>query len=220
MSAARQAAEAAFAAPELRPPQPGEVQITVRRARGAEIPQSEPGLKPERQATPCSSDAPLAAKGPRVFRIETLQTPRSQEAPAAVNTLAHEDALRDHPPKPPTTSKRRRRATHMQPGPVLHVVHTLAVRSEPEPEPEPTRPRLDLMAAELAQIGKVLDQAKHAESLQFIAPGFGRVWDRLGRRVQQLQHDIHMQTRRGDEQLQQYLSMRLTLQEIQRQNYI
>jgi hypothetical protein len=82
---------------------------------------------------------------------------------------------------------------------LTHVVHALAVRGEPEPEPEQARPRLDLMAAELVQIGKVLDQAKRAESLQFIAPGFGREWDRLGRRVEQIQHDIHMQTRRGDE---------------------
>jgi hypothetical protein len=201
MSAARQAAEAAFAAPELRSPQAVEVQVTVRRARAAEIPQSEPELNPERQATQGSPGMPMPAKGSRVFRVKGAQTPRAQEAPAAVNALLHEDALRDRSPMPRTTSQKRRMANHMRPGPVLHVVHALAVRSEPEPEPEPeqARPRLDLMAAELVQIGKVLDQAKRAESLQFIAPGFGREWDRLGRRVEQIQHDIHMQTRRGDE---------------------
>jgi hypothetical protein len=191
MSAARLAAEAAFAAPALRPPQPVEVQITLRRARGAEVPPFEPELQPKSRASQTSADTPSAAKAPRVFRVETAQTPRSQETAPAGNGLPHEDALRDRSLKPQTTSQKRRKAKHMQPGPVLHVVHTLAVPGEAEQ----ARPRLDLMAAELVRIGKVLDEAKRAESLRFVPSGFSLEWERLWCRAENIHQYIKTQWR-------------------------
>jgi hypothetical protein len=183
MSAARQAAEAAFATPELRPPPTLEVQITVRRTREAPAPKLE---------TPQSSpDAPSVSRGSRVFRIESAQTAGLPEAVSATNALLHEESLRNHGPSPRTAAPLSRAVDNRRPGPVLHLVQTLDAPSEPEQ----TRPRLDLLAAELARVGTVLDEIKQAQSLKFVANPFAREWERLWRVAAEIRQDIKTQWR-------------------------
>jgi hypothetical protein len=199
-SAARLAAEAAFAAPEFRAEEQQAVPITTRQVRWTDAPghaegpepdqqqQSQQDQAPEANPQPFESDpnTPPAARAPRVFRVETTPKPPSDDALAAATALPSEDALQNRGGTSPFAPKTRRKASHRQPGPVVHVVHAPAVQNEAEED----RPRLDLMRAELARIAAVLDEAKRAESLQFVAPNFAWEWERIWRKGEGICRDI------------------------------
>ncbi len=191
-SAARLAAEAAFAAPDLRPEEAPVVPITTRQVRWTDAATPAEGPAPDQQQQSQQDQAPEAnrqplenepntppvARAPRVFRIEATPKPPSDDAPAAATASPSADPLQGLGAASPFPPRTRRKASHRQPGPVVHVVHAPVVQNEPEGE----RPRLDLMRAELARIGAVLDEAKLAESLQFVAPNFAWEWERIWRK--------------------------------------
>jgi hypothetical protein len=196
MSAARLAAEAAFAAPEFRAEQPPLVPITTRQMRWTDAPGLAPVPEPENEQTPAPKAQPLAvesdpnappqARAPRVFRIETAPKLPSNDALAAAAATPPADPWPGRGPTAHPGPRSRRKASHRQPGPVLHVVHPPAVPSEPEAP----RPRLDLLRAELANIGTVLDEAQRASSLQFVATNVSGEWERIWRKGEGIYLDI------------------------------
>jgi hypothetical protein len=170
MSAARLAAEAAFAAPLFSaPPASAPAQVTVRRARGPGLATAVADDVDTSSAGPSDSST---AKGPRVFRIDA--------APSAVTLVADDlptptawqgdDAVVSRP-----TSRLRRTATDKRPGPVLHVVHTLPSRQVTSLQP------LGALTTQLALLEPVLADIQHAQAFQFVDNSQASEWQRLGR---------------------------------------
>ena len=165
ISAARLAAEAAFAAPALfQPTRPTTAHVTVRRARlgplsvpawaGEVLPSVEP-----------------QGKAPRVFRLDAVHaTAPTPAAPAAAAAAANST--------PPAGIRRRRRvATDKLPGQVLHVIH-IPTR-QPEPVPAVAAARPGMLSAELARVAPVLQAIQRAQSFVFIDDSFEQQWERL-----------------------------------------
>ena len=187
VSAARLAAEAAFAAPTFQPTAHTPALVTVRRARLGMVARQADGddARPTSGTPPSShpasddrSFADVMGKAPRVFRLETARS--ASTAPAAVATL-------------PVVAKRQRRtAPDKRPGQVLHVVHM-----QPQPPQPPmattaaARP-LTLLAA-LARVAPVLDAIQHAQSFSLLDERFEQAWQRLLKQADQLLAQLRSQ---------------------------
>jgi len=192
MSAARQAAEAAFAAPRLHPAPPTQAQVTVRRDRLAAG--AAPGAEPAAADNAGPATEP-AGKSPRVFRVELARAPQPVEtAPAALAPLPAR-------PRPPAAATRnggpavvaaagqpRRIATDRRPGPVLHVVHA-ARPALPQRAAEQAAPEMHTLVAELARVGQVLQSIGDVQALRFIDDRFADAWNRLSRTAD----DLHVE---------------------------
>ena len=212
-SAARLAAEAAFAAPVFNAAPTAQTQITIRRTRAAE---------PFRRAqtdgdtTPAS---PMTRQGPRVFRVQAAQTvqpaqpanlPASFEGRSLADMRSGDHAdIQTVPPTRCMTASRR-------PGPVVHLVHPVSNRCEPDqgnehvPEVEPeieteinahkAQPQWAALTAELARIGLVLEQIKRAQSFKLIDDEFAdhitREWGQISCSTEGLRLEIENQLRR------------------------
>ena len=156
-SAARLAAEAAFAAPD-KLPEIGSTpaQVTVRRAKLAVWARPVP-----------AADAPPAAelvgKAPRVFRLQAAQAPAPAPAPAGVSPL------------PAAARRQRRVAADKRPGQVLHVVH---IQTRPA-EVAAVAARSAALAVELARLAPVREAIQRAQSFCFIDERVEQKWQRL-----------------------------------------
>lgn len=173
-SAARLAAEAAFALPETSawPQQPA--QVSVRRARFASLVQPP---SPEGEDGPTTE---LAIKGSRVFRVE------AEAAAPVVNTL--DPAL---PPAPsPAHPTERRIASDKRPGPVSHVVHALPER---QPEAATLQRRLGLLWGDLQGVMPDLGLIAHAQAFSLVDEHLTDEWLHLSEQVDALHAQIQNQ---------------------------
>jgi hypothetical protein len=184
MSAARLAAEAAFAAPQYQPPPTAQAQITVRRMRPRDLP-----------SVVAASDSTAAAesqtKGPRVFRLTAAKPsplvgvqPNPSTSKQASVVDRDGDKLRPH-------SRPRRQAAYKKPGPVLHVVHTLPAR----PEPQDKVPHFDSLAAQVQHIGVLLETAKRASKFRIVETSSTQEWQRLAKIASDIRREIKTQLR-------------------------
>lgn len=158
-SAARLAAEAAFAGPTFSVIRNGQTQVTVRRARNLAR------LERPAQVSPPAAEHPVA-KGPRVFRIDSARVHTS--APTEPAPQHQPGQTTDTQALPPKT--RRRRAPEQRPGPVVRVV------------PAPA-PKSRTLVASLAQVTPILTAIEKAQSLQFIDRSFESHYQRLSRQA-------------------------------------
>lgn len=168
-SAARLAAEAAFAGPASRVIQNVQTQITLRRARS--IVRAE---QPAEVSTAVAEQP--AAKGSRVFRIDSARGHAS--VPTEQAPQARPDQKTDTPPLLPKT--RRRRAPEQRPGPVVLVVQKPAT---PRPlfatAAVPPAPTSKTLAARLDQVTPVLAAIEKAQSFHFVDSRFENQYQRL-----------------------------------------
>lgn len=158
-SAARLAAEAAFAGPTFSVIRNGQTQVTVRRARNLAR------LERPAQVSPPAAEHPVA-KGPRVFRIDSARVHTS--APTEPAPQHQPGQTTDTQALPPKT--RRRRAPEQRPGPVVRVV------------PAPA-PKSRTLVASLAQVTPILTAIEKAQLLQFIDSSFEGHYQRLSRQA-------------------------------------
>jgi hypothetical protein len=178
MSAARLAAEAAFAAPPLfstpSPTQSTSALVTVRRARGTAL---APAADEETDTAGESGHASSPVKGPRVFRVDApVLVATAADASRQPSTWQADEAVPiSSSPIWPTAPRLRRSSTHKRPGPVLHVVHALPPRQE--------LPLLPLLAltAQLARVEPVLADIRFAQALRLMDNNQASEWQRLGR---------------------------------------
>lgn len=179
MSAARLAAEAAFAPPQARSAPSNEPLVIVKRARV--LAQAGPSLVaqtagPARQAEAIED----RDKPPRVFRVHKPSDPT--ECPPA------------DPGQP--ARRRRRKPPEQRPGAVvLRVVQTPADApstraADPQGADRPDRwPRYATIEA-LAAVGPVLDAIARAQAFQFIDERYALEWERLSRKAERLREDL------------------------------
>lgn len=187
-SAARLAAEAAFAAPQVRSLPQTSAQVIVRRTRSASL-----AGKPKPEA----GDGPTietAARGARVFRVEAAPTSRSARAgiavePSPTEASTHSSSLPVHAPASPNG---RRIAADKRPGPVSHVI---LAPSEREREAEAPQPRLDLLLGELERVTPVLEFIARAQAFSLVNERIAREWLRLSRKVDKLHEQIRARVR-------------------------
>lgn len=169
MSAARRAAEAAFAGATRQPAPSRETKVIVRSARlvrRAETPQVTDGM---------SAPTQPASRAPRVFRIDGTGATFQPEVPAT------EAAPRS-----------RRVASDRRPGPVLHVVHAVP----PSPDvASMTVAQLKTVIAELALVEPVLALIQRAQAFRAIDDRFAREWLRLARRADAIQGKLRARLR-------------------------
>ena len=191
MSAARLAAEAAFAGPRSPVSEPVRALVTVRRARLA--------LPPQAAAAGAAEPAAPAAKVQRVFRIDAprepppqgpLPGPSAAEPVAAATPRAAEAAA---PAPPPAVVRRRRRADpDKRPGPVLHVVVDLP--------PPPAAPAAPLQAAQLMEaldaLDPLLQDIARAQAWRFDGSAFQAEWQRLSQQLDALRAELHAHAQR------------------------
>lgn len=169
-SAARLAAEAAFAGPTFSVIRNGQTQVTVRRARNLAR------LERPAQVSPPAAEHPVA-KGPRVFRIDSARVHTS--APTEPAPQHQPGQTTDTQALPPKT--RRRRAPEQRPGPVVRVVPAPAI-PRPTPAIAPA-PKSRTLVASLAQVTPILTAIERAQSLQFIDSSFESHYQRLSRQA-------------------------------------
>jgi hypothetical protein len=169
MSAARLAAEAAFAPAPVHdaPPLLLPAQVVVRRARGAPL-----TLAAAAATDSAGPSAASSTKGPRVFRVEAAASPiaLADDHPRWPATTNGHDGVAHMP-----TSRPRRTAADKRPGPVLHVVHALPAR----PEPAPQAQRLDELTVQLARLEPVLADIRRAQAFRLVDESCAREWQRL-----------------------------------------
>ena len=185
-SAARLAAEAAFAAPQVRSLVQPLAQVTVRRTRSASVAVEPP---------PEASDSPTiepTARGPRVFKVEAAPISPSVEAglatlPPPTEGSTHSDSLPAHAPATPSE---RRIATDKRPGPVLHVVHAPPKRQR---ESEVLQRQLELLTSGLDRVKPVLETIARAQAFSLVDERFAREWMRLSQKVDRLRAQIRAQ---------------------------
>lgn len=185
MSAARQAAEAAFAAPVQRAPQISEALVTVRKSRHAVA------MEGHAAAEVALAETESGQRTPRVFRVGPPPATDTGDAKPVSEPMLQgtprsnvETASRS-PPRP------RRRNGEKRPGPVLHVVHS-------QMEPSAARvvePRLDELMAELTAVGPVLHTTHTAGSLLLVEKRFAADWQRLAQRVDALRKELRAMLR-------------------------
>jgi hypothetical protein len=178
MSSARLAAEAAFAAPPVHAVQPGQAQITVRRAR-------TPLLAEPPAAGQGAAAAVKAAKGPRVFRVDTAVGAAALaaaplHAPASGSPVFGEAAA----PK----MRRCRAAADRRPGPVV-VVTPDAVPSTP-PAAAHMLPDSERLSAALARVTPVLQAVAQARSFRVVDECFENQWQGLFEQAGELLRQI------------------------------
>jgi hypothetical protein len=187
-SAARLAAEAAFAAPQVRSLAQPLAQVTVRRTRSASV-AVEPPLE--------ASDSPTiepTARGARVFRVEAAPISPSVEAglatlPPPTEGSTHSDSL---PAEAPAIRRPRRIATDKRPGPVSHVVHAPPKRQR---ESEVLQRQLDLLTSGLDRVKPVLETIARAQAFSLVDERFVREWMRLSQKLDRLRAQIRAQVR-------------------------
>ena len=181
MSAARLAAEAAFAAPPPPSASPEQVQVTVRRTRLtapvaelAAVDNTHPAVEPTRKA-------------PRVFTLEAAQAPRQPDALLGVQPLPlplpPAASIRSDSPAADAKARSRRIAIDKRPGPVLHVLHSVPPQTRPA---ELAPPRLATLIDELARVGPVLESIAQAQSFRFMDDRFAKEWQQLSQRADDL----------------------------------
>ncbi len=187
MSAARLAAEAAFAAPLPLSASPERVQVTVRRARlaapvaePAAVDDTRPAIEPTRKA-------------PRVFTLEAAQAPRQPDTPLGVQSLPLPPAspaasIRSDAPATGARARIRRIAVDKRPGPVLHVLQSVPRQTR---QAETTPPRLATLIDELARVGPVLESIAQAQSFRFIDDRFAMEWQQISQRADDLQMKLN-----------------------------
>lgn len=178
-SAARLAAEAAFAAPQVvvLAQQPA-AKVMVRRTRSASL-AAEPPPEPTHGAA-----IELTPKSARVFRVEAAPKAPSVEACSASSPPQAEESTLSAGSlvKAPAIPKPRRIGTDKRPGPVLHVV----APSEPTRPVEVRPPRLDWLAGELGRVTPVLEGIARAQAFTLVDERCAREWMRLSRKVDRL----------------------------------
>jgi hypothetical protein len=184
VSAARLAAEAAFASPQFNSVQNYQAQITVRRARV--VAQAE---APETQAigeTPAD-----VRKGPRIFRV--LATPTDHAV--AAESAPERERLRAVTPEPVLSKRRRRNVeSNKQPGPVVVVLHQ-------QPSPKPSKPvavapKTKAGATGLDAVDPIWAEIQKAQSFRFMDDGTGAQWQRLSQRADDLLKQLRGQRRK------------------------
>jgi hypothetical protein len=177
-SAARLAAEAAFAAPPAHsaaaaaPATDGlPALVTIKRARLAlAVPSlvNNPALPVVDTTLPTTQEAP-ANIAPRVFRVDARSGP-ADEQPAALQV---DGAAQTDP-----ASNKQRRQNHRRPGPVT--THVLpVVRAVPAPD-------LQTVRAQMAELTATLQAIQQAQALQLLDPSFDRQWQALLRQARAL----------------------------------
>lgn len=180
MSAARMAAEEAFAPPPVRGAPSNEPLVIVRRARALAVAQ------PSAAETAAPSSPAAAAQGrdkpPRVFRVNKPADPAEAPADEATASL--------------TVRRRRRKPAEQRPGAVvLHVVQPRAASPTAGPTDRqdpghPDRwPRFVTIEA-LAAVGPLLDEIARAQAFQFIDERYSLEWERLSRKADRLHQDL------------------------------
>lgn len=175
-SAARLAAEAAFAGPTFSLIQNGQTQITVRRARSF--------ARAERPAevSPAAAEQPVA-KGPRVFRIDSARVHATVSAEAALQP----PPVQITDTQPLTPKNRRRRAQEQRSGPVVLV----QVPAKP-PTATAASPALrsKILVAGLARVTPILAAIEEAQAFQFIDNRFESHYQRLSRQADLLLNQL------------------------------
>jgi hypothetical protein len=183
-SAARLAAEAAFAAPQVQPL----AQVTVRRTRSASV-----AVEPPPEASDSLTIEPTA-RSARVFRVEAAPISPSVEAglatlPPPTEGSTYSGTLPAHATEPP---RERRIATYKRPGPVLHVVHAPPERQR---ESEVLQRQLELLTSGLDRVKPVLETIARAQAFSLVDERFAREWMRLSKKVDRLRAQIRAQVR-------------------------
>lgn len=172
-SAARRAAEAAFA-PLPRKTDAPPAQVTVRRRRA--------GPAAPEPATDDRAGAPEeAARSPRVFRVDT------PVAPAAADTAAAAPAAA---PMPAPRPRSRRRSPDRRPSPVVVVVPPAE-----EPPAGALDPRLNRLGEALAPVGPVLGEIARAQAFRFDGGAVAGDWQALSQRIEALLEELRQRPR-------------------------
>ena len=174
MSAARLAAEAAFAAPTLQPTSAPVTQITVRKRRTASL-EPAPAQAQALAAVDPHAEEALSA-GPRTFRVEVVKEQGTEEAQGPAEADAADADARGW---------RSRRAHQQRPGPVTHTVLELPAR--------PVEPSVQQLKAELAEVGPVLEGIQRAQDTVFIDRVADTAWQELSSRVDALSLEVQQQ---------------------------
>lgn len=181
-SAARLAAEAAFANLPVVAQPAHPVQIIMRRSRTSSL---------VAQPAEATRDVPIietAVKRARVFRVGTASTQSSDEAVPS-------DALPASAPTPnvtsmakaATASKSRHPGADKRPGPVLRVFQT---RFD-QPAEVPSKPQLSAsLIAALAPVAPVLELIARAQTFTVINPTLEVEWLRLSLRLAALHAEL------------------------------
>lgn len=169
MSAARLAAEAAFAGPRDPAPPAHLAQVIVRRDRLAD----PAGERPADTGAGVAPDA--AAKGPRVFLVEGVRNPAPNDGPPADTAMTG------------AVPRSRRIASDRRPGPVLHRVHATPLPQRP---PEGSAAVLDVLRSRLADLGQLLLAVERAQSFQFVDQRFELEWQRLSRKAHGIRQEL------------------------------
>ena len=189
-SAARLAAEAAFATPVLHAARPTLTQVTVRRTRA---------VQPIRREEVDDGNAPSSEKtrqAPRVFRVVASQTGQPSQ-PEKLSPAFDRRLVTDSPSVDRTTkqlaARTRRVITSKHTGPAVHEVQPMSNRIQPEHEAENEHPQWRTLSAELARVGLVLDQIKRAQSFKIIDDNIAVQWRRITRQIHLLRLEIQAQ---------------------------
>lgn len=186
MSAARLAAEAAFAAPNsAQPTAAAAASVVLRRSRL--VAGQGPAAQHEAAAHEAAATHAAAGKNARVFRVQA--TPTNPFSPEAAAGAA--DAEPSAPtPKPPTRA--RRVGSDKRPGPVLMLVQApVAVAAVVE---LPTPPLEDLLT-QLNLAGQLLQAAERAQSFRLDTDSCAKEWQQLSHKIDSLREDIRSQLR-------------------------
>lgn len=186
-SAARLAAEAAFALPQVYPLPQQPAQVSVRRNRSAGLavaPVTEGNLE-------LNTEQP--AKSSRVFRIEAAPMPQSIAASFAASSTTteastHNDVLAAQTPEQPNS---RRIASDKLPRPVMHFIHTMPdLQPERQPDADKPQPRLGALIAKLQGVTPDLEMIARAQTFSLVDRRLTREWLRLSRQIDELHAKI------------------------------
>lgn len=177
MSAARLAAEAAFAGPRDPATPANPAQVIVRRDRRADPAAERPAGTGAGNVTSDNANAAPAdaGKGPRVFRVEGVRSPAPHDMPPADTAVTG------------VVQRSRRIATDRRPGPVMHQVHATPL---PQRAAGDSATALDLLRSRLADVGQLLRAVAHAQSLQFVDERFDLEWQQLSRKADGIRQDL------------------------------
>lgn len=187
MSAARLAAEAAFAASPFDPAPPSQAQVTVRKSRLA-VGSLAVAMPPATATATNNSPSALTSKGSRVFRVDASGSAPSGPAPVARPA----GPTGADGPSIDVSARTRRIAIDKRPGPVLHVIHALPARSR---EIQAVPPTLETLIAELARVESVLESIHRAQTFTVIDDRYADEWQRLSQRAEEICKGLQAQRR-------------------------
>ena len=186
-SAARLAAEAAFAPPQVYPVPTSQAQVSVRRSRStclaaAPVPESQ-----------LESSTQQLTKSSRVFRVQAEPTPHSTAPSLAATTPTtegptHNDSLAA---KGSGQTSSSRIGSDRRPGPGRQVFHA-ALESQPERQPEVQKPqpRPGVLIAALQGVAPDLEMIAQALEFSLVDERVARQWLRLSRQLDELHEKI------------------------------